>query len=91
MYWKASYQKAEAERLRLLNELAQLKEERDSSNPNDFRGSSAASKRRLDTSTQPKNKKSKISVSVDFDEGELDFDFHNNSTSPTGMSPSNTG
>jgi hypothetical protein len=90
MYWKASYQKAESERLRLLNELDQMKHERDSlrshTDPQDRKGSSAPGKRKQDTPAQRPGKKTKNHLDLDLDEVDVDFDLANTNTPCIGMS-----
>jgi len=89
MYWKASYQKAESERLRLLNELAQLKQERDyhrslqeSDRP---RVPVAPSKRRRETSVQPRAKRARNHPDLDLDDDEVNLDFGSVDAATPGM------
>ncbi|KIW64324.1 hypothetical protein PV04_09267 [Phialophora macrospora] len=91
MYWKASYQKAESERLKLLNELTRLKQERDSSlQPHQesqrFRGQTARSERRRDRSAHAPNKKNKShhDPDLDVDGDDIAVDFSNLDTPSTG-------
>ncbi|ETI21320.1 hypothetical protein G647_07666 [Cladophialophora carrionii CBS 160.54] len=91
MYWRASYQKAEAERLRLLNELTQLKQERDLplqplQEAQRFRVQTTSSKRRRDTSANETNNKtgSYHDLDPDLDDDDINLDFSHLKTPSTG-------
>ena len=75
MYWKASYQRAESERLRLYSELDQLKRERDTLRSREDsqrpRGQAALGKRKRDTPASGTNKRNKHEIG-----DELDFEDH---------------
>ncbi len=90
MYWKASYHKAESERLKLLNELAQLRQERDplrsNQESNKSRGHTALGKRKRDTSVQPRNKKNKNESDPNLLDDEIDLEFDDANGPTTGMS-----
>jgi hypothetical protein len=88
MYWKASYQKAESERLRLTNELDQVRRERDSvrshQDSQHSRGEATLAKRRRDTSVQRTRKKNKNQKDSDPDNDDIDLDLANGNTFTTG-------
>jgi hypothetical protein len=97
MYWKASYQKAESERLRLLNELDLVKRERDALRSHEEsqrpRGKAATNKRKRDTSPPPTNKKGKIqpagttrNTDLELDDDDFDFDLGKFDAPTTGTS-----
>ncbi|EXJ55761.1 hypothetical protein A1O7_08691 [Cladophialophora yegresii CBS 114405] len=90
MYWKASYQKAESERLSLLNELTQLKQERDLAlqphqDAQHSKGKTTTRKRKRDTSAHITNQKNKSHHDLDpyLECDDINLDFSNLNTPST--------
>lgn len=94
MYWKASYQKAESERLKLLNELTRLKQERDALGSREESqrppGQATLGKRRWNFAAQPRKKTMRNTQDTsrknnpDFDNDDTDLDIANFNAPATG-------